>query len=64
MNQDWYDQDIDRYIAILEEKLIGYAKKKDLYELADLFLDKHFCFVLGLEKFKTKFKDVMEYYEV
>lgn len=64
MNQDWYDQDIDKYIAILEEKLIGYAKKKDLYELADLFLDKHFCFVLGLEKFKTKFKDVMEYYEV
>ena len=28
MNQDWYDQDIDRYIAILEEKLIGYAKKR------------------------------------
>ena len=39
-------------------------RRKDLYELADLFLDKHFCFVLGLEKFKTKFKDVMEYYEV
>lgn len=64
MNQDWYDKDIDRYIAILEEKLIGYVKKKDLNELADLFQDKQFCFVLGLEQFKTKFKTVMEYYEV
>ncbi len=64
MDQKWYDKDIDRYIAILEEKLIGYAKKRDLQELADLFQDKHFCFVLGLENFKTRFKDVMEYYEV
>ncbi len=39
-------------------------KKKYLYELADLFQDKHFCYVLGLENFKIKFKDVMEYYEV
>ena len=43
MNQDWYDKDIDRYIAKLEEILIGYVKKKDLQELADLFQDKHFC---------------------
>ena len=64
MNQEWYDKDIDRYITILEEKLIGYAKKKDLQELADLFQDKHFCYVLGLENFKIKFKEVMEYYEV
>ena len=64
MDQEWYDKDIDRYIAILEEKLIGYAKKKDLQELADLFQDKHFCYVLGLENFKIKFKEVMEYYEV
>lgn len=27
MNQEWYDQDIDRYIAILEKILIGYVKK-------------------------------------
>ena len=64
MNQEWYDKDIDRYIAILEEKLIGYAKKRDLQEVADLFQDKHFCYVLGLKNFKTKFKEVMEYYEV
>ena len=64
MNQDWYDKDIDRYIAKLEEILIGYVKKKDLQELADLFQDKHFCYVLGLKNFKTKFKEVMEYYEV
>ena len=64
MNQEWYDKDIDRYIAILEEKLIGYAKKRDLQEVADLFQDKHFCYVLGLENFKTRFKEVMEYYEV
>jgi len=64
MNQEWYDNDIERYVKILEEKLIGYAKKTDLMELADLFQDKHFCYVLGLENFKTRFKEVMEYYEV
>ena len=64
MNQEWYDQDIDKYIAILEKIVIGYVKKKDLQELADLFQDKHFCYVLGLKNFKTKLKDVMEYYEV
>ena len=64
MNQDWYDNDIDRYVAILEKIVIGYVKKKDLQELADLFQDKHFCYILGLKNFKIKLKDVMEYYEV
>ena len=64
MNQEWYDNDIERYVKILEEKLIGYAKKRDLQEVVDLFQDKHFCYVLGLENFRTRFKDVMEYYEV
>ena len=64
MNQEWYDNDIERYVKNLEEKLIGYAKKKDLQEIVDLFQDKHFCYVLGLENFKAKFKEVMEYYEV
>ena len=64
MNQEWYDQDIDRYVAILEKIVIGYVKKKDLQELADLFQDKHFCYILGLKNFKIKLKDVMEYYEV
>lgn len=61
---DQYDDDIDRYIALLEKKLIGYATRKDLYELADLFQDNRFCFVLGLNKFKIRFEEVMEYYEV
>lgn len=64
MNQEWYDNDIERYVKLLEEKLIGYAKKTDLVELADLFKDKNFCYVMGLENFKTRFLEVMEYYEV
>ena len=62
--QNFYKEDIDKYISILEKKLIGDKTKKDIKEVEELFLDNRFCAVLRIEEFRIRFMEKMSLYQV
>ncbi len=62
--QNFYKEDIDKYISILEKKLIGDKSKKDIKEVEELFLDNRFCAVLRIEEFRIRFMETMSLYQV
>lgn len=58
-----YMEDIEMYVVLLKEKLLGKKTEEDLRTLSDLFQDQRFCTLLGMKEFGERYHYYMDYYE-
>lgn len=59
--RDKYVADMDEYVLLLKEKLLGRQTKKDLKTLDELFRDNRFCTMIGTKDFTDRYYLYMEY---